>query len=261
MRQKEKAKNLSFVSKDKKNSKRFKSFIVAFVAFVLLLGSVSALMFMKSIDFDLKNLVSSAETTTEQVTETTTAPVALNGSSNILLAVRNIDSKITVAFVISTDFTSKTINIRAINDNLENYSGVLALRDAVSSSLNINIDRYIYTSESSFKEFLGKLGDITVNLPASVNDKNLGLILNEGAQSLSSDLFYKYLLYAEPVNKSQAMGEMAKTLLSEKYINSFEKLFSYTANNSQTDITIVDFTKEKDKLQQLATMEITVVAQ
>ena len=65
-----KNRKLDFSSKDKKDSKRFKSFVISFAAFVVILGGISLLMFMKSIDFNFGNLVSSSDDlTTEPQTE------------------------------------------------------------------------------------------------------------------------------------------------------------------------------------------------
>ncbi|MBS7388740.1 MAG: hypothetical protein KIG33_00200, partial [Oscillospiraceae bacterium] len=73
-----KNRKLDFSSKDKKDSKRFKSFVISFAAFVVILGGISLLMFMKSIDFDFGNLVSSSDDfTTEPQTESTTSPVVM----------------------------------------------------------------------------------------------------------------------------------------------------------------------------------------
>ena len=52
-----KKKELRFTSEKQEKTKRFRAFIVAFVAFVLVFGSVSTLIFMKSLNFDLQNLL------------------------------------------------------------------------------------------------------------------------------------------------------------------------------------------------------------
>ena len=61
-----KNRKLDFSSQDKKDSKRFKSFVISFAAFVLILGGISLLMFMKSIEFDFGNIVFSSDDFTQE---------------------------------------------------------------------------------------------------------------------------------------------------------------------------------------------------
>ena len=82
-----KKKELRFTSEKQEKTKRFRAFIVAFVAFVLVFGSVSTLIFMKSLNFDLQNLLQSpddADTTAETTTESV-LPVVVRDSAVLLL--------------------------------------------------------------------------------------------------------------------------------------------------------------------------------
>ena len=47
---------LNFSSERQTKAKRTRAFVLSFVAFILVFGSVSLLVFMKSLDFDLQNL-------------------------------------------------------------------------------------------------------------------------------------------------------------------------------------------------------------
>ena len=255
-----KANKLDFSNEQRRNSKRMKSFIIAFVAFVVVLGSVSLIMFMKALDFDLHNLISSAETTTEEVSETTTEPVKIEGGSKVLFVCENSEKSVSFAFVIETVYENMkmtvytvplglTANIGNVSGNINGHYtqyGAVGVQKAVEAATGIKIDRYIKVDEAHLRSFLSKLEDITVIVPQAVNSN--GLVLNEGEQSLSAELFVKYLNYCDDTQKSYAFSQFLKVLFGEKHLNTLEKLFSYVANNSQTDITIVDYKNEAEKI-------------
>ncbi len=255
-----KANKLDFSNEQKRNSKRMKNFIIAFVAFVIVLGSVSLIMFMKALDFDLHNLISSAETTTEEVSETTTEPIFAEGGSKVLFLCENSEKSISFAFIIDTRFEDMrmkvytvplglTVNLGNVSGNINGHYtqyGVTGVQKAVEEATGVKIDRYIKADESRLRSFLSKLEDVTVTVPDAVNSN--GLVLNSGEQSLSAELFVKYLKYCDDLQKSYAFSQFLNVLFTEKHLNSIEKLFSYVANNSQTDITIVDYKNESEKI-------------
>jgi anionic cell wall polymer biosynthesis LytR-Cps2A-Psr (LCP) family protein len=255
---------LDFSSKDKKDSKRFKSFIISFAAFVIILGGISLLMFMKSIDFNLGNLVSSSDDlTTEPETESTTSPVVMEGQSEIIVMCYDTDGNASFVFLISTDIEKKTIAVNTVpTDIIGEYngtsatlsehfkkSGAGALVKAFAGYSGITADRYISIGELQFKSFVSKFKDIVVDVPSATDPKTSGgLTLNAGSQSLSADMFLKYLKYSGDSDKSAAFSSFLRTVLDPSHIGSMDNLFEYIVNNSQTDISIVDYTKEKDKL-------------
>ena len=65
---------LNFASERQTRAKRLRAFVISFVAFILVFGTVSILVFMKSLDFNLDNLIRQPEDSTEQSTDTTQAP-------------------------------------------------------------------------------------------------------------------------------------------------------------------------------------------
>ncbi|MBR0542216.1 MAG: LCP family protein [Clostridia bacterium] len=255
-----KANKLDFSNERRRNSKRLRSFIIAFAAFVVVLGCVSLLMFMKALDFDIRNLISSAETTTEAVSETTTEPVEIEGGSKIVFMCENSQKALSFVILVDTDFSTKTmtayavplnltVNIGNVSGNLNGHYtqyGVTGVQKAVEQATGVTVDRYIKVTESQLRSFLSKLEDVTVNIPRDVNSN--GLILNAGGQSLSAELFIKYMNYCDDAQKAYAFSEFLKVLFSEKHINTLDKLFSYAANNSETNITIVDYKTDAEKL-------------
>ncbi len=255
------AKRLDFSSEEKKNSKRMKYFIISFAAFIVVLGSISLLMFMKSLNFDLDNLKSPAgESTTEATSEQTSEAVEMVGRSNILLICADSDAALSFSFLIKSDMPEAQIKVYGISGGTvsaaggssatfaEHYKkfGAAGLREAVKSAYSVNIDRYVKVSDSQFKLFASKTGDVTVNIPAEVSSGSLSL--DAGEQSLSSDLLLKYLKYCSQDEKNSAFCAFLTTALGKDNLNSMDKLFSYLANNSETDISIVDYTKRKAEI-------------
>lgn len=255
---------LDFSSKDKKDSKRFKSFIISFAAFVIILGGISLLMFMKSIDFNFGNLVSSSDDlTTEPETESTTSPVVMEGQSEIVVMCYDTDNNVSFAFLVSTDIKKKTITVNTVPTDItgeyngtfatlsEHFkkSGAGALVKAFESYSGITTDRYISIGELQFKNFVSKFKDVVVEVPSATDPRTSGgLSLNAGAQSLSADMYLKYLKYCGDSDKSAAFSSFLKTAFDSSHIGSMDNLFEYIVNNSQTDISIIDYTDEKDKL-------------
>lgn len=251
-----KSKKLSFTDERKKNSKRIRSFIIAFCAFVVVLGAVSLIMFMKHLNFDLSNLLSSAETTTAEAQQTTTEPVALEGGSDILLICENSVGQLDFVLLVSTDFETRHMTVSPIDadsmSSVNSDSGVLAVRDAAALSTGTEIDRYIKFSTSHFRSFLNKFEDVTVNVENDIDDSANGLILDKGEQSLSAELFIKYMNYSDSYHKADAFAQLLKIVFSPKHVNAQESLFSYIANNSQTDLSIVDYKEHQERLEEFS---------
>lgn len=249
----------------KNNNKRFRSFIIAFAAFVVVLGSASVLMFMKSINFDLKNIVSDAQTTVEEETQTTLPEkVTLTGKRTILVSFENTNGDLSSAFAvlmsfddgimtvysIPTDTSGSVNNIMApLYEQYKKY-GATGLRDAAAQATGLTFDRYICASEASLKSFLTKLDDITVEVPEALDGSaSDGLILDAGAQSLPAEMFVKYLNYCKGQEKARTFASLLRAAFSDANSDRLQTLFSFIANNSKTDITIIDFSADKDMLE------------
>ena len=257
-----KSNSLSFVGEHKKNTKRFRTFIIAFCAFVVVLGSVSLLMFMKHIDYDLNNIVSAAQTTTDLSVTETTQPVKLEGRSDVLLICENSDKTLEFVFVVTTDYSEMKMTVCCIPNytalDYNSYSGTIAglyestgaadLSAALNKCLGIRTDRYIKFSITRLQSFAAKFEDVTVTLETDIDDSASGLILSSGEQSLSTEMFIKYLKYCDDYHRADAFAQFLKLVFSQRHSVKLEEFFSYVANNSQTDITIVDFKAHQDNL-------------
>ena len=107
---------LNFSSERQTKAKRTRAFVLSFVAFILVFGSVSLLVFMKSLDFDLQNLVkkpdspsASAETTAAE-----TMPIKLS-DTNVLLVCSGGNKQLSLLALVSAHAESESITVSAID--------------------------------------------------------------------------------------------------------------------------------------------------
>ena len=253
-----KKKELRFTSEKQEKAKRFRAFIVAFVAFVLVFGSVSTLIFMKSLNFDLQNLLQSpddADTTAETTTESV-LPVVVRDSAVLLLCC-DTDNQLTLLAVLRTDAEKNVLSVCALDTNtlaapssdtdfqtIFIKNGMAGLKNAVSSAYGIQIDRYIKLTESNFKKAISAVGDVSMEIsaPIAYRGEDFSLYLDAGVQTLTGDLFTKYLRYADVNGKSRATAALVEDTLQSMATNNREKQFNTLFNLSDTDFSIVDLT-------------------
>ncbi|MGN0519400.1 MAG: LCP family protein [Candidatus Fimenecus sp.] len=253
-----KKKELRFTSEKQEKTKRFRAFIVAFVAFVLVLGSVSTLIFMKSLNFDLQNLLKSPENTALPSETTTEAvlPVTVRDSA-VLLVCYDTDKQLTLLAILRTDAETNILSVCALEPdsktipNLEadlqtvfEKNGMAGLKSAVSSAYGIQIDRYIKLTESNLKKVISAVGDISMQIPESIayRGEDFSLFLDAGVQTLTGDLFTKYLRFTDVSGRSQATAALVEATLQSMSGSNREKQFNTLFNLSDTDFSIVDLT-------------------
>lgn len=249
---------LRFTSEYQQNKKRFRAFIVAFVAFVLVLGTVSTLIFMKSLNFDINNMLKTSDDTST-TTEPTTAPTRQTAvvDSAVLLVCCDTKENLTLLAVVQTDAKNHTIFVSSLEtDNGASAqngvsfqtvfakNGLAGLKNAVSSAYGIQFDRYIKMTESNLKKAISSIGDISLQIPSAIayRGTDYSLFLDAGEQTLTGDLFVKYLRYAEGDAKSAAAAALVQGTLQSLDGKNRERQFNTLFNLSDTDFSIVDLT-------------------
>lgn len=253
-----KKKELRFTSEKQEKTKRFRAFIVAFIAFVLVLGSVSTLIFMKSLNFDLHNMLKSpgdVDTTAETTTETT-LPVTVRDSA-VLLICCDTDNQLTLLAVLRTDAEKNVLSVCALDTNtvvaptletdlqtIFEKNGLAGLKNAVSTAYGLQIDRYIKLTENSLKKAISAVGDIPMEFPEPIDyrGEDFSLYLDAGAQTLTGDLFTKYLRFTDVNGRSRATAALVESTLQSLNASNREKQFNTLFNLSDTDFSIVDLT-------------------
>lgn len=250
---------LNFASERQTRAKRLRAFVISFVAFILVFGTVSILVFMKSLDFNLDNLIRQPEDSTEQSTDTTQAPTiaaapvnattlfVCYGDDDVILQLSLVctnaeENSIMVATL--DPFTSVTVN--STGNTFQGWfqtTGINGLLQAVETNTQLKIDRYIKQSESNLKKVITKVGDITVDIPQAISYRgtDFSLFLESGQQKLTGDLFIKYLQYAGTEEQENAVCALLRQTLQSFTEENLDTMFNYIFNLSESNFSVMDY--------------------
>ena len=250
---------LNFASERQTRAKRLRAFVISFVAFILVFGTVSILVFMKSLDFNLDNLIRQPEDSTEQSTDTTQAPTiaAAPVNATTLFVCYGDEDEILQLSLVSTNaeennimvatldpFTSVTVN--STGNTFQGWfqtTGINGLLQAVETNTQLKIDRYIKQSESNLKKVITKVGDITVDIPQAISYRgtDFSLFLESGQQKLTGDLFIKYLQYAGTEEQANAVCALLRQTLQSFTEENLDTMFNYIFNLSESNFSVMDY--------------------
>lgn len=252
----------------KSNKSFFKYFIIAFSLFLVILASFSIFMFMRSLDFDIDNLVERSTTggsTTESETQTENRSVeSLSGKSTVLFICANGDNVLDFAFTVSTDYDNKTMRVKCVDGSIAakynnvqsdygkiyDLASVDGLKKAITDNFSIQAGKYVLCSESQFKDILSLFDGISVNVLTDVNYRSadFNLELDAGRQTLSSDYAFKYLLISDNKVRESIICDIINSVLLPEYTENSGDLFKSFVNSCKTDISIIDYSEEIEKL-------------
>ena len=250
---------LNFASERQTRAKRLRAFVISFVAFILVFGTVSILVFMKSLDFNLDNLIRQPQDSTEQSTDTTQAPTiaatpinattlfVCYGDDDVILQLSLVctDAEENSILVATLDpFTSVTVN--STGNTFQGWfqtTGINGLLQAVETNTQLKIDRYIKQSESNLKKVITKVGDITVDIPQAISYRgtDFSLFLESGQQKLTGDLFIKYLQYAGTEEQANAVCALLRQTLQAFTEENLDTMFNYIFNLSESNFSVMDY--------------------
>ena len=250
---------LNFASERQTRAKRLRAFVISFVAFILVFGTVSILVFMKSLDFNLDNLIRQPQDSTEQSTDTTQAPTiaAAPVNATTLFVCYGDEDEILQLSLVSTNaeensimvatldpFTSVTVN--STGNTFQGWfqtTGINGLLQAVETNTQLKIDRYIKQSESNLKKVITKVGDITVDIPQAISYRgtDFSLFLESGQQKLTGDLFIKYLQYAGTEEQTNAVCALLRQTLQAFTEENLDTMFNYVFNLSESNFSVMDY--------------------
>ena len=266
---------LALDKKKRGNRKRTRNLIIAFICFIIALGSFSMIWFWRSLNYDFNNVfVQGDETTTAVVTTTEADSVHYDGTYTFLVAVTSDDGKASMFMnVITVNLGDKTIRVVPIDgglkdkitnrtyDNLLVTNGVKSVVEALNTQYGISINKYVVLTETGYKSFFRTMGDFTLIISQDVeyDTPDMFLELTRGENTLSPDKIYKYMKYLCETNKgydrAKANADIIVAAFNAYYtpqrFNSADNTFSIIIDYCTTDISIVDFTGAKDELEYL----------
>ncbi|MDO5560356.1 MAG: LCP family protein [Oscillospiraceae bacterium] len=139
-------------------------------------------------------------------------------------------------------------------DDIYKKGGILELKDAVSKTLDIKIDRYLKLNNETFTLLCDVLGGVNINVPSGLRG------LNEGTQNLSSEFIIKFLSnkkFSEP-DRTEATGNLVSEMLIQTTGNRVASALDYTFeklvnSSTETDITAIDYNDQKKALEYMLT--------
>lgn len=261
----------------RKNKKRkTTAFICLFIAFVILLGSVSTFLLWQSLNYDFNNIfVKSDEESTTSVPETErTDSIVLQGDALFLVAVTSDDGKearfinlIDVNLgdktvrVLPFDHTGKSKQLKSAYEKILLNNGIKELVSAIESDRQVDIDRYVLFTDSGYKSVFRALGEVTVRVNKDIeyDTPDMFLELKRGENTIAPEKVFKYMKYICETEKGYECSRLNAEIIVSSFeafyniekFNSADSLFSKLINYCKSDISIVDYTENKDKIEYL----------
>ena len=261
----------------RKNKKRKTTALIClFIAFVILLGSVSTFLLWRSLNYDFNNIFvkSDEESTTTVPTTEKTDEIVYEGNALFLVAVTSDDGKETRFInLIDINLSDKTIRVIPFDhsekskqhklryENILIDSGVKELVSTVENDRQVDIDRYLLFTDTGYKSVFRALGDITVRVNNNVeyDTPDMFLELKRGENTIAPEKVFKYMKYICETEKGYECSRLNAEIIVSSFeafyniekFNAADALFSKLINYCKSDISIVDYVDNKEKIEYL----------
>lgn len=213
-------------------------FFLAFLAFALVFGSISAVVILKHNELSLKSIFSK-ETTTEGGNETTAddqpvSPVKLSGKTNFLIYCSSNDfSEMYFIHIIEADMDNCVIKDRPLNPDgkttdgktyvqLLKESGAGKLVSAIEEKEGVKISKYVGSNAETFALAINYMDGLEYTVDERIEYRNSAytLILTKGNQTIKGETLIKYFRYCKTlgVDGMRTQGKLVCAML-DSYIN------------------------------------------
>ena len=213
-------------------------FFLAFLAFALVFGSISAVVILKHNELSLKSIFSK-ETTTEGGNETTAddqpvSPVKLSGKTNFLIYCSSNDfSEMYFIHIVEADMDNCVIKDRPLNPDgkttdgktyvqLLKESGAGKLVSAIEEKEGIKISKYVGSNAETFALAINYMDGLEYTVDERIEYRNSAytLILTKGNQTIKGETLIKYFRYCKTlgVDGMRTQGKLVCAML-DSYIN------------------------------------------
>lgn len=264
-----KPKNITFETKRSGRKGTLKRILIAVIAVVAVLFVASAAIKMFSEDSGF-NLDSGENETTLAATQNRNNQNSVFMDKNILVWSENTDEeKIDFMWLVNIKMPGCEVALTQINpsqsyggesfDAVFQRSGEVALKTAVQNALEIEIDKFVFSDESSFKTMISYFDGVDISIPEQIEYKgdDMTLILVKGRQNMKGDTFYKYLKYLNLLGeegekkKDEAFYALLDCVFKPSNLEKRSRIYKKISNTLTTDITIVDFSKAENVVMML----------
>jgi len=213
-------------------------FFLAFLAFALVFGSISAVVILKHNELSLKSIFSK-EITTEGGNETTAddqpvSPVKLSGKTNFLIYCSSNDfSEMYFIHIVEADMDNCVIKDRPLNPDgkttdgktyvqLLKESGAGKLVSAIEEKEGVKISKYVGSNAETFALAINYMDGLEYTVDERIEYRNSAytLILTKGNQTIKGETLIKYFRYCKTlgVDGMRTQGKLVCAML-DSYIN------------------------------------------
>ncbi len=234
-------------------------FFLAFLAFAVVFGSISAVVILKHNEISLRSIFSKETTTKSDETTTESQPVSptqLNGKTNFLVFCSANDfSEMYFIHIIEADMDNCVLKDRPLNpdgktSDGKNYvqilkeGGASKLISAVEQKENIKINKYVGSNAETFALAINYMDGLeyTVDNRIEYRNDSYTLILTKGSQTIKGETLIKYFRYCKTLGSDgmRIQGKLICAML-DSYVNTenaangskiYQKLLSYLDSNS-----------------------------
>ncbi len=246
---------LKFKTTKRENATKRRKLILGFVAIVLVLAIASAVTYIK------ERKDKTDEDTSDSELSTLVQTKMKENVSLLFAGTSTSENKPLFATVIKFNTKDSTITVTPLSTAEINGEKTQELVSGFSEKAGMTFDRYIVVNEKNFKSFVGLLGTYETEIGQAIDYKgdDFSLSLLSGKQKLTGDKLFKYVRYLGAdgsdyslENQGKLIADFLSQKLNETNTSKGEDLFSSMVNLSESDITIVDFSKYKDWLAEIS---------
>ncbi len=254
---------------------RLRVFLI--VLAVIFAGALSFVIILARNDFDINLFLGTRTKDDTAETETlppdedapmpgaAAAPFTDENAVNVLFFCAD-DGKLDFCLLASFSKEENAIRVKPVTPqsdfswNGRNYT-LKKLYEEVSASAvaaalqdkGVRVSRYVDMGETAFKQIMGTLGEVEVNVPRDVSYKVNGITYDQkaGMQTMKGDALLHYMTHAfEGDERYRAQGEafaaVLRTHFTEENLQKGEEFFTSLLNHTDTDISVFDYANKKD---------------
>lgn len=256
-------KNIRFQTRRSGQKSKAKKFAAVLAVCALVVAfAVTTVSIVKNGD----DTFETAEQTTRKASKDKDTQVAMDADFLIFSENRDKDC-LDFMWLVNVRLPERVFEVTFISPELESDSGdsfnevfrkggETKLRDAVESTYDIDVAKYLFSNETTFKSIINYFGGVNITVPEQIIHKTdeMNLVLVKGRQNMKGETFYKYLRYVVLMGDSmvserdEAIEAVFASVFEKDNTESRTKIFSKLSNTLKTDITIVDFSKADEAI-------------
>ncbi|MCH5321469.1 MAG: LCP family protein [Eubacterium sp.] len=260
--------DIYFSKTNKKKSAEQKILIIALVAIVIFTIAFVIALSVKY-DFSAKNFFAPDNLEITQVTDNGEEPLPKVSGKNNFITLVSSDENLLFVILTQVDFDNISYKVctlkastisdgKSLNDIFK-QSGAQNVKQAVESLIGVDFDYYISMTGKQYADFFDELGDFYYPVLSDIKFKSsdYSLRLSAGEQRLNGSQIVNLIrYYVDEENNFSLSNDLILSSLSQQ-INSdnlkkSEYLFRFFVTNSDTNITVRDFSLAGDELEVLA---------